>query len=276
MPTTSLQDAYDNGTLDWKKAYLLTGARGQTGVDLATTFLTTVFNGTPPTEITGKDDNRNLGDLRCPSGASVEVKTQPITPWAHPLPEEPSPTRVMPANLYPKEWGTRRVYPSNFIEFGVAMLNPRDFKDYHADWVSRTSELFNVTSDQVSNARVWSTKERRWYALGDFEQVGVAFSSWRHAALVLYCEPLTRSVVAYSSSELIGYIRRAFVSPQKFSFVRDPGRCSPGTIGMLGVPYGSRRFQQKPDGTWRSLSPTSAPIGQQVRDLLGFSSAAAA
>ena len=273
--TTSLQDAYDNGTLDWKKAYLLTGERGQTGVDLATEFLTTVFDGTPPREISGKDDNRNLGDLWCPSGASVEVKTQPITPWAQPLPEEPSPTRAMPANLYPTAWGSRRVYPSNFIEFGVAMLNPSDFKDYHADWVERTSDLFQVSQTQVRSARVWSTKERRWYALGDFEQVGVAFSSWKHAALVLYCEPLTKSVVAYTSSELITYIRRAFINPPKFSLVRDPGRCSPGTIGMLGVPYGSRRFQQKPDGTWRSLSPTNAPIGREVRDILGYHPAVA-
>lgn len=271
-----LQKAYDAGTLDWKRAYQLTKDRGDSGVDLATQFLTTVFHGQSPTDITGAEDNRNLGDLRCPSGATVEVKTQPITPWTPPIAEEAAATRVMPVNLYSKEWGTRRAYPSNFIEFGVALLNGGDYKDYHADWVERTADLFTVTTEQVCNARIWSTKERQWYTLGDYEQVAVAFSSWKHASMVLYCEPVTRSVVAYTNTELINLTRRAFINPERHTFVRDAGRCSPGTVGMLGVPYGSRRFQQKPDGTWRSLSPTGEPIGTQVRDALGFSLATAA
>lgn len=261
----------------WKEQYKYTGARGKSGAALAQEFLTAVFDGQAPTEVRGKDDNRIYGDFRVPSGCTVEVKTQPITPWLPPCAEEAPATRVF-ENLYPQAWQyekdgrtvAKREYPTNFVEFGVALLDENDYKPYHADWAERTAATFQVSLAQVHAARVYAMRDRRWYRLGDFEQVAVAFTSFAHAALVVYCEPATRSVVAYTGEELLGYLRRAFTVPEKYSFIRDAGNSSDGTVGMLNVPYGERRFQQKPDGSWRSLSPTGAPIGPQIRSILGY------
>jgi hypothetical protein len=285
LSRSELRAAYDAGTLDWKSGYQLTAERGRTGLDLAAQFLTTVFSGVAPAEVTGRADNRTYGDLRVLSGATVEVKTQVITPWTPPVAGEAAATRKH-ANLYPEAWqamrngrmAPRRDYPTNFVELGVALLDDANHKDYHADWAERTAEAFHVTVAQVHSARIASTKERCSYVLGDFPQVAVAFTSWQHAALVVYCEPITRSLVAYTGKELLAYMRRAFTQPDRFGLVRDAGKCSPGTIGMLGVPYGERRFQQMPDGGWKSLSPSKTRIdmGVEVRALLGYQGAAAA
>lgn len=206
MPDISRSDGYRYGR-----------GKGEAGVQVVQGFLRTELD-VPTDEITGREDNYRSGDLRAPSGQTLEVKRQDIDP---------------------------RRYPQNFIE--VFELTSGANPD-HAAGFQTLAQLLDLGTDRLSQVTVHDRRARARGPLGEPPAVSVSIQSIVGSSFTAYVNPGTRGpahLYLYDVAEIVAYIRR--VAPRGFD--RGLGRANNDTCSVF-VPLAANRWSAETDGPW--------------------------
>ncbi|MGA1361795.1 MAG: hypothetical protein ACO36A_02610 [Ilumatobacteraceae bacterium] len=183
-------------------------------------------------EITGYDDNYRMGDLRFPSGTTVECKGQPIDPAR---------------------------YTQNFVEVFEVTRN-----DLHMGGLDRAAELLGMSVADLTrtSVRVRGTTG----TVGDQPRVSVSISSIATAGFTAYVNYVDggRHIYVYERDELMGHIRTA----ARRGFVRGAGNSNEDTFAVF-VPLSRMRWSRS-GASWRAAGdePEQESLARLSRSLL--------
>lgn len=194
-------------------------AKEEAGLQLAETFLARLL-GIPADQITridGADDNYRYGDLRLPSGKTIEVKRQPINPDRYPL---------------------------NFVEVAEITFNPR-----HRHGTGMLAQALGIDVDRLSRAQVRDYRHdgHPESALGRPEHLSVSITSMLASTATMYVNPDDGHVYVYRSEEIIDHIKRGVLND---NLRRGQGNSNDDGLAVL-VPLPRWRFHRGTDGLWR-------------------------
>lgn len=188
--------------------------------------------------ITDAEENYWLGDLRAPSGATIEVKRQPIDPDR---------------------------YPQNFVEVFEVTANPR-----HQAGFADLSELLGVQPDVLAQTRVRDHRHRGASGLlGRPEAMSISVRSMFGSALTAYVNPGTSGIAhiyLYRSDEIVGAIREAVA---RDGLRRGMGQSNDDTFAVL-VPLARFRWSARAGQPWQYVGEgTEAAALTTLRTALG-------
>lgn len=200
-------------TLTRQEGYRRSVGKEQAGIDLARAFLDHMV-GIHCADVVGAE-NRTHGDLLAPSGATIEVKRQPIDPLK---------------------------YPANFIEIMEDMT--RNPKPHHADGFERTVEILMTTPSALSKMRVSSKGKTK--RLGMLSHVSASLESMMRASFVIYANPDLEVVSMYSCAALLREVRKN----ARRKLVRGAGDSNEDTIATF-VPNSFASFRRV-DDEWKN------------------------
>ena len=195
------------------EGYARSRGKEHAGIEAARTFLQT-HAGVPTALIEGAEDNYRLGDLRTPSGRTVEVKRQPINPAK---------------------------YRQNFVEVFEVTSNDR-----HRDGMHRLAGLLEVPVEAIEQLTYRDHRQTppARVALGAQPAVSVSITSLLTAAYTVYVNPGPgeQHLYCYGRGELAGHLRTAMPGTLR----RAAGMSNDDTFAVL-VPLAVHRWSRPGD-----------------------------
>jgi hypothetical protein len=169
--------------------------------------------------ITDPDDNYRHGDLRFPTGSTIECKGQPIDPVR---------------------------YPQNFVEVFEVTRNDR-----HSGGLSQAASLLGLSLNELEDAKVrFRSSESR---VGKLPRVSVSITSISYATATAYVNYLNdgRHLYFYRRDEILSHIRTAV----RRGFVRGAGNSNEDTFAVF-IPLARMRWV-KVNQDWQSSGEDS-------------------
>ena len=220
------------------EGYRLGSPKEAAGIECAQEFLSRLL-GVPVdgiSLITGADDNYRYGDLRLPSGKTVEVKRQSINPDR---------------------------YPMNFVEVAELTFNPR-----HSGGASMLARTIGVETDQLaaSAVRDFRFDDRPSAPLGRPDYLSVSLTSIAGSAATIYVNPDAGHIYVYRSAEIMDHVRRGVLNN---NLRRGQGKSNDDSLAVL-VPLSRWRFSLDKNGKWRYVGVgTPEAEKNELRNHLG-------
>jgi len=162
--------------------------------------------------IQAAEDNYELGDLRFPSGATIECKGQPIDP---------------------------NTYQYNFVEVFEVTNNP-----LHSEGFRRLGEVLRVAPDQLADITVTCNGQN--FPLGHLSCVSLSVLSIHNATYTAYVnyQQGGRYIYLYQQAEITNHLREATLRGLR----RGAGNSNEGTYAVF-IPIASMRWARR-DSEW--------------------------
>ena len=219
------------------EGYRRSAGKEEPALRLAERFLRDVI-GVDVERIVGPDENYRLGDLRLPSsGATIEVKGQPVDPMR---------------------------YPRNFVE--VFEVVGRGRRQGHLAGFKLLHDALGISADECAVLPVRQRRRGRALtnALGRPERLSFSLQSVFGSAATIYVNTADAWIYFYSRDELVDHVRVAAAG----GFERGMGRSNDDTHAVL-VPV-ARSVWREAGGGWAwHGSETERDAIVRARKLLG-------
>lgn len=189
-----------------RDGYLRGAGKEELSIAILQRFFKTMI-GLSGETILGARDNYEHGDLRFPTGATIECKGQPIDP---------------------------NRYKQNFVEVFEVTNNPQ-----HGEGFRRLGDILRIAPDRLAEIPV--TVGNTQYLLGRQTRVSLSVLSMHHASYTAYVnyEDGGRFIYLYEKDEIVNQVREAVLKGLR----RGAGNSNQDTFSVF-VPIAKMRWER--------------------------------
>jgi hypothetical protein len=211
--------------LDTDETYRTQAIKEAEGVECAQDFLQRLLRLElgAVTQITSHEDNLAYGDLRLPSGATVEVRRHAINPGRYPL---------------------------NYVQVGELSFNPR-----YPRGLAELATGLQIGLEELTQVTVRDFRDeaKPVSPLGNPEFFTPLITAILASQVTMYVNPTDGFIYIYQRSEVVSAIRQSILNN---NLRRGSGRNADGLAVLIPLP--ALRFRRDKKGLWRFDGPGKA------------------